>query len=139
GLLCCCEECRGLHDHTIDAVAALSCRFVDERLLNRMRLLSRTETLQGYDLGVSHGRDWHDAAAQCLAVVMHRAGAALCQAATEMHAVQAKLVAQCVQQRHAGIINLQGDGLAIDGQFDGGGHDPVNPLPSSLEICGETA
>src|SRR6266702_5671320 len=130
--LCCCEECGGLHDHAIDAVAALSCLFVDECLLNRMRLLGRTETLQGHDLGVGHGRDRHDAASQRLAVIVHRAGAALCQAATEMHAVQAKLVAQCVQQRHAGIVNLQGDGLAIDGQFDGGGHDPDEPLVEVL-------
>ena len=43
------ESCR-LHDHAVDAVAALHSLFFDEGLLERMRMRFRAEPLKGYDL-----------------------------------------------------------------------------------------
>ena len=40
------EERRRLHDHAVDAVAALRGLLVDEGLLHRMRLLRRAEAFQ---------------------------------------------------------------------------------------------
>src|SRR4029453_5315949 len=80
----------------------------------------------------------HDAAAQRFAVIVDRAGATLCQPATEGHAVQTEWVAPRIPEGRGGIINLQGDGLAVDGELDGGSHDPGEPLLRSLETCGET-
>src|SRR5271154_1103071 len=44
-----------LHDHAIDAIAALHGLFVDEGLLQRMRALGRAETFEGDDLARSDG------------------------------------------------------------------------------------
>ena len=44
------EEGRRLHDHAVDAVAALRGLFVDEGLLHRMRLLRRAEPFERHDL-----------------------------------------------------------------------------------------
>src|SRR5262245_4840965 len=57
------EERRSLHDHAVDAIAALHGLLVDERLLQPMRLLGRTETLERYDLAALDGGDRHDARA----------------------------------------------------------------------------
>ena len=113
GPFCRREERGRLHDHAVDAVAALSCLFVDECLLHRMRLFGRPKTFQGHDLGVGYRRNRHHAAAQRLAVIVHRTGAALRQPAPEVHAVQAKLVAQRVQQGHAGIVGFQDAALPL--------------------------
>ena len=45
---------------------------------------------------------------------MHRAGAALAEPAAEARIVQAKLVAQRVEQRHVGIVDLDRPRLAVD-------------------------
>jgi hypothetical protein len=42
------------HDHTVGAVTALSGLLIDERPLQRVRLLDGTQTLQGSDLVIPH-------------------------------------------------------------------------------------
>jgi hypothetical protein len=48
-----------------------------------------------------------------------------CQSAAVLQTVQAKLVAQRVQQWHVGIVYLQDVRLAVDGQIVAGGHGPI--------------
>jgi len=47
------QKRRGLHDHPIDAITALHGLFVDESLLQRVRLLGRVEAFEGDDLARS--------------------------------------------------------------------------------------
>src|SRR6185312_4012013 len=72
------------HDPAIDAIAALRGLLGDPGGLQRMWLLDRAETGQRRDLGLADRRDRRDAGAHRLAIDMHRAGAALAEAATEM-------------------------------------------------------
>src|SRR5579872_6242547 len=51
------EKCRRLHDHAVDAIAALHGLLVDKGLLDGMRLLRRAEPLQRDDLLVGDRRD----------------------------------------------------------------------------------
>ncbi len=44
------EERGGLHDHAVDAVAALHRLLLDEGALHRMRLLRRAEAFERHDL-----------------------------------------------------------------------------------------
>ena len=77
-----------------------------------MRLLRRAEAGEGHDLGVADRRHRRHAGADRLAVEMHRAGAALRQAAAEMRIVEADVVAQRIEQRHV-RIGIDGVGLAV--------------------------
>jgi hypothetical protein len=71
------------------------------------------ESFERDDLGAGHRRNRHHAAAQRLAVVVDGARAALREPASEVKPVQAELVAQRVQQRHAGIVGMQDLGLPL--------------------------
>src|SRR6266852_8338202 len=46
------EQGSGLHDHAVDAVAALHGLLVDEGLLDRVRMLVRTEPFERHDLSI---------------------------------------------------------------------------------------
>ena len=127
-----CEKSGSLHDHAIDAVPALGRLLVDERLLQRMGLFRRTKTLQGDNFRTINSGDWHDAGAQCLAEIVHRTRATLCQSATEVHAMQPELVTQGVQQGHVRIGHLQDMWPTVDGEFDGRGHDPTLDLDGAV-------
>src|SRR6266571_3931789 len=95
------QERGGLHDHAVDAVAALHRLRVDEGLLHRMRLLDRAEALQRNDLlGLRELADRRDARAHGDAVDVDRAGAALAEPAAEARPVQLEVVAQRIEQRH---------------------------------------
>src|SRR6185369_7619706 len=114
------EERRGLHDHAVDAVAALRRLLLDERLLHQRGLLRRPQPLQRDHLPRAQLRDRQHARAYGLAVDQHGAGAALRQAAPELRAVQSEVVAQDVEERRVGFdIDLVG--LAVDVQC---GHMP---------------
>src|SRR5882757_6962799 len=85
-------QCRGLHDHPVDTITALHGLFVDERLLQRMGFIWRTETLERDDVTAGDAGDWKDARAYCIAVEMHGAGSALAEPAPEPGPVQAKVI-----------------------------------------------
>jgi len=119
------QEGRGLHDHAVDAVAALHGLLVDEGLLYGMRTLRRAETFQRDDLLRPDRRERHHARAHRLAVEMHRAGTALREAAAEARAVECQIVAESVEQRHLGILDGHGDRSAVDIEGNRGGHDQI--------------
>src|SRR2546425_2475500 len=62
------QQGRGLHDHAVDAVAALGGLLVNERLLQRVRLSRRAQPFERHDLP-AHRRGYrHRARAHRLAV-----------------------------------------------------------------------
>src|ERR1700732_3751486 len=68
-----------------------------------MRLFRRAQAGERDDLGIADCRDRRDAGADRLAVEMHRASAALRQAAAEMRIIQSEIVAQHIKERGVGI------------------------------------
>src|SRR5262245_24486937 len=82
------EHCRGGHDPTVDAIAALRHLLLHVRLLKRMRLLGRAEAVDGGDRLSRRGRHRDDARSNRLAFEMDRARAALREPAAEMRVVQ---------------------------------------------------
>ncbi len=93
------EECLGSHDDAVDAEAALHCLFVDEGLLDWMRLVDRAETLESVDFGLRRdGFDGCDTRTYGLTIDDYSAGAALPQAASEFWPAQGKIVAEDVEQ-----------------------------------------
>src|SRR5260221_7870994 len=107
------EERRRGHDPAIDAVAALRHLLVDIGLLYLMRLLRRAEPGEGGDLAAGRRRERRDAGADCGAVEMDRAGAALREAAAEMRVGEAEIAAEGVEQGHLGI-GLDARRLAVE-------------------------
>src|SRR6185437_5605394 len=77
------EKSGRLHDHAVDAIAALHRLLVDEGLLQPMRLLDAAETFERDDFSVADGGYRQLARAHRLAVDDDRAGAALPEAAAE--------------------------------------------------------
>src|SRR5260221_7802087 len=77
------QEHRRLHDHAVDAVTALDGLLVDERLLKRMRLRRRPQSFERDHLLAGRGRDRNGTGADCLAIQVDRAGAALAQSAAK--------------------------------------------------------
>src|SRR6266446_3906375 len=108
------EQFGARHDPAIDAIGALIHLLLDPGGLERMRLLRRAETGKRGDLSLGDGGHRRNARAYRLSVDMHGAGAALAEAATEARIVEAKLVAQRVEQRHFGIIDGDHVHLAVD-------------------------
>src|SRR5258708_2852777 len=114
------EQGRRLHDHAVDAVAALCSLLLDERLLQRVRLLGRTQALERDHLLPLCCRRRVHTGADRLAVEVHGAGPALRETATETGAVQPQIVAQHVQKRRGGVVQLDRSPLPVDGEPDGG-------------------
>ena len=73
-----------------------------------MRLLRRAEAFGGDDARPAASFSAHRARAHRRAVDQHGARAALAEAAAELGAVQAEVVAQRVEQRHVGIPGVDG-------------------------------
>ena len=76
------------HDHPVRAVAALRGLVLDERLLQRVRLLDRAEPLERGDRLVRSRVDRRDARANRLAADVDGAGPALREPAAEARPVQ---------------------------------------------------
>ena len=114
------QQFLGLHDHAVDAIAALRGLLVDEGLLQRMRLLDGAERLDGGDLGIAERADRGDAGARRLAVDQHRAGAALRQPTAELRPGEEQIVPQHVEQRRIGF-GRRAVACTID--FETDGHD----------------
>src|SRR2546425_4864113 len=117
------QEGGDLHDHAVDAVAALHGLLIDESLLHGMRTLWRAETFEREDLLRPDRRERHHAGAHRLAVEMHGAGAALGEAAAEARTVESQVIAESVEQRHLGIVDRDGDRSTVDIEGNRGGHD----------------
>src|SRR5687767_6758451 len=66
-----CEQRGGLHDHAVDAVAALHRLLLDEGLLQRVRPLRGAQPFERDDLLAGGGRDRHAARAHGPAVDVH--------------------------------------------------------------------
>ncbi len=97
------EEGLGGQDDAAQAEAALGGLFVDERLLNRMRLLGCPEALERRDRSRADLADRRDTRADRTSVGEHRARAALALAAAELRPAKGEIVAQDVEQRRRGI------------------------------------
>src|SRR6266849_61823 len=93
----------GQHDHAGDAVAALRRLLRHESGLQRVRPLDGTEAFERGDLRLPERADWRDAGAHRGAVDEHRAGAALAKPAAELGGIEAKIIAQHVEQRRVGL------------------------------------
>ena len=98
------EERGRLHNHAVDAIAALHRLFLDEGALHRVQAFGRAEAFERHHLLLrGQGRERRHARAHRLAVDVDRAGTALRQPAAEARAVQREVVAQRIKQRHVGI------------------------------------
>src|SRR2546425_6007649 len=86
-----------------------------------MRLRGRAEAGEGGDRLALDGADGRDARAGRPAVDVHRARAALREAAPELGIAEAEVRPQRVEQRHGGI-GVESRRFAIDDQPDSLGH-----------------
>ena len=82
------EQRFGRHDHTVDAVAALSRLLIDEGLLDLVHLLGRAQAFQGRDGLILHGAHGGDAGADGVAIDDNGEGAALSQTAAELGTIE---------------------------------------------------
>jgi hypothetical protein len=112
------EERSGLHDHAVDAVAALHRLLFDERLLQRVRLLGRAEPFEGHHFRPRSLRDREHARADRPAVDMHGAGAALREPAAEARPVLMEVLAQRVEQRHLRVVDPDRALPAVEDEAD---------------------
>src|SRR5215469_8955207 len=88
------EQCGCRHDHTVAAVAALSCLFFQESPLHWMELFGRTQTLQGGDLGTGDLRNRKHARPDGIGTPEHHTGSALLQPTAKEWAVKLQLIAE---------------------------------------------
>ena len=93
------EQCLGAHDHAVGAVAALGCLLLDERPLDRMRILRRAEPLERRDARLRCSGHRCDARAYRPAIHDHGACTTLGSSAAELRPVQAEVIAQNAEQR----------------------------------------
>src|SRR5262249_57692629 len=107
------------HDHAVGAIAALRRLFVDERLLQRVRLLDGAKTLERRDLLVADIPDRRHAGTRRFCVEQYRTGAALPKAASEFGPIEPKVVAKDVEQ---GRVGLGRDRVALAVDLDADGH-----------------
>jgi hypothetical protein len=102
-------------DDAAQAESALSGLLFDESALDRVRVLGRSQSFEGFDLGSIHAFDRRDAGADGPAIHDNRAGAALSQAAAELGPTQLEVVAENVKKRRR-RIHIQGVGATVDRQ-----------------------
>ena len=98
-LLVAVEQRFGQHDHAGDAVAALRRLLLNESGLQRVRPLDGAEAFERGDLQLPERADCRDAGAHRGAVDEHHAGAALAKPAAELGGIEAKIIAQHIEQR----------------------------------------
>jgi hypothetical protein len=87
------EDSFGTQDYATQAKAALGSAFLDENLLQRVRLFRRAETIERRNFILAHCAYRHHTGADCLAAQNNRAGPALRHSAPEFRTPQLKLVA----------------------------------------------
>jgi hypothetical protein len=112
------EERSGLHDHAVDAITTLHRLFVDERLLHGMRLLGGAEPFQRDHIAAANRRQRSNAGPHRVTVDVDRAGAALAETTSKSRTMQAKVVTQCIEERHIRIVDRDFGGLSVDVESD---------------------
>src|SRR5262245_60399623 len=109
------QECRDRHDHPGLTVAALGDVVVQPGFLNLVQDAAARQALDRRDLLALDRGDGQHAGPDRLAVQVHRAGAAHCDAASVLGAREPGLLADRPQKGRAGIdVDLLS--LAVDGQ-----------------------
>src|SRR5207237_5882819 len=98
---------------------------VDEGLLNRMRLRTRSQSFKRRDLRSGDTGNRRDAGPDRLTFNDDRTTTALAQAAAKLRAAKCQIVAEYVQQRRR-RIHVQRVGTAVDLQSD---HAPLHSPP----------
>src|SRR5579862_6832256 len=114
------------HDHAGDAIAALRRLLVEERALQRIRIVHAAQRLDRANRAPAEHRDRRDAREHSLAVDDDRARAALTEAAAELRAVQLQMVPQHVKKRRIGI-GVDRVPLIVDDKVDHGDVSCVTP------------
>ena len=102
-----------MHDHAVDAVAALHGLFLDEGFLQRVWTCLRAQPFERDDLAAVDRGEGRYARAHRIAVDVDGAGPALAEAAAESRSMQAELVPQNIEQRRIGIIDRDRHVLAV--------------------------
>jgi hypothetical protein len=100
------EQRGGGHDHAIRAVAALGRLFPNERCLDCVGRLRRSEPFKRRDAAAGDLLHGCDARSDSLSIEQNRTGAALAEAASEFRSVQSEAVPQHVKQRLVGVPGL---------------------------------
>src|SRR5215468_7569034 len=107
------QEYFGCHNDAIDTESALHGLLVDERFLNRMGFLDRSEPLECRDFRSRHSGHGRDARTNRLTLDNHRAGSALTKTAAELRSTESEFVAEHVEQRSL-RVQVQRVALAIN-------------------------
>lgn len=105
----------GRHDNRVQTKATLRRLFIDERLLNGMRLLDCSQAFQGCDVGAHHRLDGRDTGADRTAFYDHCASAALSKPAPELWSSKFKVIAQRVEERSFRIY-IEGIAAAVNSE-----------------------
>ena len=122
------QQCLSAHHHAGNAVAALGRLFVDEGLLQLVRLALFEQAFKRGDLARADGGDRQDAGIRRPPIDMNHARAALPEAAAKFGAVQAEFIPQDIEERRRWLrVDLLY--FAIDVQS---GRHVFNSLPVSL-------
>src|SRR6266550_1699800 len=132
------EELDRGHHPAVDAIGALVDLLFDPRLLNRVRILRRADAGKRHDFLAFHRPHGGNAGADRASIDMDRAGAALPEPAAESRIDQAQLVAQGIQERHGGVIDLDRSRLAVDVEGEllrHGAFSSRDECPSSWNIA----
>src|SRR5690606_25987529 len=103
------------HDHAVHAEAALGGLFVDEGLLQRMRVLRCSQPLQGRNRGVRHAFDWRNARTDRPSAYVYGACSALPESAAKFWPPQPSVVTEHIEQRR-GWIYVERTVLIVDSQ-----------------------
>ena len=93
------KKARRLHDHAVDAVPALHGLLIDERLLQRMQTIRRTQPLQRNNMPSTDAGQRCHAGADGAAINVHGTCAALSEPTTEARSAQPQIVSQHIEQR----------------------------------------
>src|SRR6478609_5434105 len=134
------EKGLGRHDHAVDAVAALRCLRIDERLLNPVRPPGGPEPFERRHRLATDGGQWGDARAHGLTVDDHGARPALAETAAEARASEAEVVAQDVEQRRV-RFGFHRPVMAVDSECERlhrvSSLHPASPLPGARHALTE--
>jgi hypothetical protein len=90
------------HNPTTDAILALSCFFVDKRLLHGVRFAVLAQAIERSYFAFD-GSHWHDTGTYRDTIVNDGASATLCQTAAEFRPFFAEIIAQRIEKWHRWI------------------------------------
>ena len=111
------EQCGGGDDHAVQAIAALGGLHLDEGALHRVRVCLAAEPFQRDDRPALDGLHADGAGAHRTATHQYGTGAAFAETAAEFRAIEAKIVAQDIDQRRL-RANVENVDFSIDVERD---------------------